>query len=75
MVNTFGLGVGLISLALFELPLVLNETWSSDLGFDRGIARIQAIGWEGLLEAGSLVEVHNKEWLRSKRSMQWMKVM
>ena len=40
MVNTFGLGVGLISLALFELPLVFNETWSSDLGFDRGITRV-----------------------------------
>ena len=66
MANIFGLGVGLISLALFELPLVFNETWSSALGFDRGITSSQTIGWEKLLEAGSLMEARNKGWLRSE---------
>ena len=34
--------------------------------FERGFIRAQTIGWEKLLEAGSLVEARNKGWLRSE---------
>ena len=34
--------------------------------FERGFIRAQTIGWEKLLEAGSLVEAKNKGWLRSE---------
>ena len=34
--------------------------------FERGFIRAQTIGWEKLLEAGSLAEARNKGWLRSE---------
>jgi GTP-binding protein YchF len=34
--------------------------------FERGFIRAQTIGWEKLLEAGSLSEARNKGWLRSE---------
>ena len=34
--------------------------------FERGFIRAQTIGWEKLLEAGSLPEARNKGWLRSE---------
>ena len=34
--------------------------------FERGFIRAQTIGWEKLLEAGSLVEAKSKGWLRSE---------
>ena len=34
--------------------------------FERGFIRAQTIGWEKLLEAGSLAKAHNKGWLRSE---------
>ncbi|MFM7456691.1 MAG: redox-regulated ATPase YchF [Vulcanococcus sp.] len=34
--------------------------------FERGFIRAQTIGWQQLLEAGSLVEARNKGWLRSE---------
>jgi GTP-binding protein YchF len=34
--------------------------------FERGFIRAQTIGWEKLLEAGSLGEARNKGWLRSE---------
>ena len=34
--------------------------------FERGFIRAQTISWEKLLEAGSLAEARNKEWLRSE---------
>jgi GTP-binding protein YchF len=34
--------------------------------FERGFIRAQTIGWETLLEAGSLAEARNKGWLRSE---------
>ncbi|MAR05979.1 MAG: redox-regulated ATPase YchF [Cyanobium sp. NAT70] len=34
--------------------------------FERGFIRAQTIGWQKLLEAGSLAEARNKGWLRSE---------
>jgi GTP-binding protein YchF len=34
--------------------------------FERGFIRAQTIGWQQLLEAGSLVEARNRGWLRSE---------
>jgi GTP-binding protein YchF len=34
--------------------------------FERGFIRAQTIGWQKLLEAGSLTEARNKGWLRSE---------
>jgi len=34
--------------------------------FERGFIRAQTIGWEKLIEAGSLSEARNKGWLRSE---------
>ena len=34
--------------------------------FERGFIRAQTIGWDKLLEAGSLAEARNKGWLRSE---------
>jgi GTP-binding protein YchF len=34
--------------------------------FERGFIRAQTIGWQQLLEAGSLAEARNKGWLRSE---------
>ncbi len=34
--------------------------------FERGFIRAQTIGWEKLLEAGSLAEARNRGWLRSE---------
>ena len=34
--------------------------------FERGFIRAQTIGWEKLIEAGSLAEARNKGWLRSE---------
>ncbi len=34
--------------------------------FERGFIRAQTIGWEKLIEAGSLTEARNKGWLRSE---------
>ena len=34
--------------------------------FERGFIRAQTIGWEKLLEAGSLSEARGKGWLRSE---------
>jgi GTP-binding protein YchF len=34
--------------------------------FERGFIRAQTIGWQKLLEAGSLVEARNRGWLRSE---------
>ena len=36
------------------------------LAFDRNLSHAQTIGWEKLLEAGSLSEARNKGWLRSE---------
>jgi ribosome-binding ATPase YchF (GTP1/OBG family) len=34
--------------------------------FERGFIRAQTIGWQQLLEAGSLAEARNRGWLRSE---------
>jgi len=34
--------------------------------FERGFIRAQTIGWQKLLEAGSLAEARNRGWLRSE---------
>ena len=34
--------------------------------FERGFIRAQTIGWQQLLEAGSLPEARNRGWLRSE---------
>ena len=48
------------------MVLISFDWLRMSLTFDRNLSHAQAIGWEKLLEAGSLSEARNKGWLRSE---------
>ena len=48
------------------MVLILLDWLCVFLAFDRNLYHAQTIGWEKLLEAGSLSEARNKGWLRSE---------
>ena len=48
------------------MVLISFDWLRMSLTIDRSLSHAQTIGWEKLLEAGSLSEARNKGWLRSE---------